>query len=98
MLVLDDLKHECLDLWKDLLVLVAMTLWALLGNNLYNGIGGDYSYPFNWFFVIQDPFYILPPETAKMIMPFAAPLAFFVVELAVDGVWKWRKKVSGRRY
>jgi len=97
-LVLDDLKHEWRDLWKDLLVLVAMTLWALLGNNLYNGIGGDYSYPFNWFFVIQDPFYILPPETAKMIMPFAAPLAFFVVELIVYGVWKQGKKASGRRY
>ena len=97
-LVLDDMNHEWRDLCKDLIVLEAMTLWALLGNNLYNGISGDYSYPFNWFFVTQDPFYILPPEIAKKIMPFAAPLAFFVVELVLYGVWKQWKKASGRRY
>ena len=79
---------------KDLAVVAAMTLWALLGNALYTGE----VYDFNWFFVTQDPFYILPPEIAKKIMPFAAPLAFFVVELVLYGVWKQWKKASGRRY
>ena len=31
-------------------VIVAMTLWAMLGNWLYNGTSGSYDHFFNWFF------------------------------------------------
>jgi hypothetical protein len=44
--------------YRNLAVLVAMTLWALLGNYVYNGKAEDYSHFFNWFFVVRDPFYI----------------------------------------
>ena len=57
-------------------VVVAMTLWALLGNTLYNGTSGDYSHNFNWFFVLQDPFYILPKNIAPFVMPFVVVATF----------------------
>ena len=63
--------------WRELLVIVAMTLWAVLGNWLYNGTSGSYSHHFNWFFVTQDPFYMLPSTTAPYIMPFIMVLVMF---------------------
>ena len=48
-------------------LLCVMTLWALLGNTLYNGLNGRF---FNWFFVVEDPFGFLPEGIAPFIMPF----------------------------
>ncbi|MBR5124089.1 MAG: YwaF family protein [Clostridia bacterium] len=47
-------------------LLCAMTAWALLGNTLYNGLNGRF---FNWFFVVRDPFHMLPENVAPFIMP-----------------------------
>lgn len=63
--------------YRELLIIVAMTLWALLGNTLYNGTAGDYSHYFNWFFVTQDPFYLLPKDIAPIVMPFVMILVMF---------------------
>jgi hypothetical protein len=60
-----------------------MTVWALIGNLLYNGEAGEYSHFFNWFFVIRDPFYILPASIAPFIMPFVNIGLFFGVEMLV---------------
>ena len=79
-----DLKWK--DCWKELIVLICMTLWALLGNILYNGAVGEYFHNFNWFFVLQDPFYLLPKEVAPFVMPFVTPLAFFLVDLLVYAI------------
>lgn len=67
------------DSYKEPIVLAILTLWAIFGNNLYN-INGKY---FNWFFVMQDPFYILPTNIAKFIMPFVTPLAMFIAIMIV---------------
>jgi len=68
---------------KDLIVLSAMTVWALLGNTLYNGQAWGKTQFFNWFFVVRDPFYILPENIAPIIMPFLNIALFMVVESVV---------------
>ncbi len=65
----DDVNLKWKESYKELFIITIITLWALIGNTLYNGTKGDYSHFFNWFFVVQDPFYILPKDIAKYIMP-----------------------------
>ena len=69
--------------YRDLFVIIVMTAWAVFGNNLYNGISGDFSYKFNWFFVIRDPFNILPADYSRFIMPFLNILIFFIAEVLI---------------
>ena len=85
-LALGDIRLEWKDCGKDFLTLAAMTLWALLGNTLYNGTAGDYSHFFNWFFVVRDPFYLLPESVSGYVMPFVVIIVFFAAELLVHGL------------
>ncbi len=79
-LVFESEKFE-LKFWRnDLAVLVGLTLWAILGNGVYNGTSEGYDHFFNWFFVVRDPFYLLPETVAPFIMPFLNVALFFVVE------------------
>lgn len=82
-LAFGDVTLEWKNLKKDLIVLAAMMLWALLGNTLYNSTYGTYSHFFNWFFVIRDPFYLLPESIAPYLMPFVIILVFFAAEMLV---------------
>ncbi|MBQ3257970.1 MAG: YwaF family protein [Oscillospiraceae bacterium] len=63
---------------RDLTVIVCMVLWALLGNLCYNG-----ERFYNWFFVVRDPFYILPEAIAKFVMPPFNILLFFAAQMLV---------------
>ena len=56
-----------------------MTLWAMLGNAIYNSEERVY----NWFFVVQDPFYILPESVAPLIMPFIMIFIFFLADMLI---------------
>ena len=88
-LLFEDYKRE----WKkDFAVIIAMTLWALLGNTLYNGQAWGKTHFFNWFFVVQDPFYIFPERIAPMIMPFLNIILFMAVETLVYVICGKRKK------
>lgn len=69
--------------YRELPVLIAMTLWAMLGNSIYNGTSEHYSHFFNWFFVVRDPFYIFPERISPYIMPVINIAAFFAVEMVV---------------
>ncbi len=71
---------------KDLLTLVLMTLWAVLGTVLYSGEAGDYAYEFNWFFVARDPFEMFPEAWFPFFMPLLNVAVFFAAELAVYGL------------
>jgi len=71
---------------KELKVLIGMVLWALLGNHLYNGIGGNYDYRFNWFFVIKDTFGMLPENVAPFVMPFVVVAVFYMATLLLYAV------------
>lgn len=70
-------------IYQDLLVVVGMTLWALLGNYIYNADLEGYSHFFNWFFVVQDPFNLFPATIAPVIMPFLNVFLFSVVEVMI---------------
>ena len=67
--------------YRDLLVIVCMTVWALLGNYAYNGASEGYSHFFNWFFVVRDPFYAIPEAIAPFVMPILNIALFFAVEM-----------------
>ncbi len=80
----------CWKNWKkELLTVAGMTLWALLGNTLYNGLDGRF---FNWFFVVRDPFYILPKDLAPYVMPFLVTAVFFGVEMLIYLLVNGRRK------
>ena len=88
-LLFEENKRE----WKkDFTVIIAMTAWALIGNTLYNGQAWGKTQFFNWFFVVRDPFYILPQSIAPIIMPFLNIAVFMVVEAIVYFVCCDRKK------
>ena len=87
-LLFDENKRK----WKkDLAVIGAMTLWALLGNTLYNGQAWGKTQFFNWFFVVRDPFYILPDHIAPFIMPVLNIVLFMAVETVVYAMCLRRK-------
>ena len=65
---------------RDLAFLCVMTVWALLGNTLYNGLDGRF---FNWFFVVRDPFYILPEGIAPFVMPVVMTAGMFFGETLI---------------
>ena len=67
--------------YRDLTVILCMTLWALLGNYVYNGTSATYSHFFNWFFVVRDPFYAIPASVAPFVMPLLNVAVFFAAEL-----------------
>lgn len=74
---------------KNLTVLAGQTGWAMLGNWLYNGEAGQYSHFFNWFFVVRDPFYILPERIAPLVMPIVNIALFFAAELMIIFVFSY---------
>ena len=66
--------------WRQhLSVTAAMTAWAMLGNGVYNSEARVY----NWFFVVRDPFGILPAAVSPLVMPVLNIVLFFSVEMAV---------------
>jgi hypothetical protein len=91
------LVYECdkIDIkkcYRDLLVIVCMTAWALLGNYAYNGESEGYSHFFNWFFVVRDPFYVIPETIAPFIMPIINIMLFFAVEMLFYlAIWKIKR-------
>ena len=68
--------------WKAALVLVGITLWAKLGNEMYE----DY----NWFFLEEDAFYIglvgngIIPKWTLMLL---TPSAIFLMVLLIYGIY-----------
>lgn len=73
--------------YRDLILLVGMTIWAFIGNTLYSGAAGDYDRDFNWFFIRQDPLDILPEAIAPYIAPFMNIVVFFVTALILYGIF-----------
>lgn len=83
MLVYEGKQLQFKKCYRELFVLAGMTLWAMLGNSIYNGTSEHYSHFFNWFFVIQDPFYIFPEKFSPYIMPVINIAAFYAAEMVV---------------
>lgn len=92
-LIYGDDRPDWKKCYKELIVIICMTLWALLGNTLYNGEVGAYSHTFNWFFVLRDPFYMLPEDIAPYVMPFVVVVVFFAADLLLYAVYFGVKKL-----
>ena len=82
-LVLESREFSWKNCRKDLVVILAMTAWAWLGNMLYNSEARVY----NWFFVVRDPFYLLPESVAPYVMPLMNITVFFLAELLLYAVF-----------
>lgn len=93
-LAYDDKKLEWKNCWKELVVIILMTLWALLGNAVYNTDTRTY----NWFFVVQDPFNILPNNIASIIMPFVMICTFFLGNVLVYLCYFSIKRITKKIY
>ena len=92
-LVYDNVKLEWKKSYKELIVIVLMTLWALLGNVIYNSDVRIY----NWFFVVRDPFYILSKEIAPCIMPFIMIVIIYFADMLVYFSYYILKKLLTNR-
>ncbi len=78
--------------YRELFVLAGMTLWAILGNSIYNGTSEHYSHFFNWFFVVRDPFYLFPETISPYIMPVVNIALFFAAEMLIYSVLYFCKR------
>lgn len=79
--------------YRDLAVVVGLTVWALLGNYTYNGTSEGYDYFFNWFFVVRDPFYIIPASISPFVMPLLNIFLFFTAEMLIHlVVWRIKRR------
>jgi hypothetical protein len=83
-LILEYDKFNIKKCYQDLGVVVIMTVWALVGNYVYNGSSEGYSHFFNWFFVVRDPFYAIPESIAPFVMPLLNIIIFFAVEIIIQ--------------
>ncbi|MBQ7336443.1 MAG: YwaF family protein [Clostridia bacterium] len=92
-LTLEDVRPEWKKCYKELIIIIAMTLWAGVGNTLYSGTAGDYSRRFNWFFLKQDPLYLLPQALAPYVMPFVMIAVIFAADLLIYAVYFGVKKL-----
>lgn len=86
-LMFDDIQISFKRCLRDLATVASMTVWAILGNLLYTGNAWGNSNNFNWFFVTQDPFYILPESIAPYIMPFLNIIVFFAADMLVYAIY-----------
>ena len=73
-------KPDIRNIWKSGVLLVGITLWAKLGNILFEH---------NWFFLEEDAFYIglvANNIIPKWVLMIANPIVFFLAVLAVYGI------------
>ncbi len=80
----NDLDLSFKNLKKDLIVIICLVLWAMIGNAFYSGTITEecgcvegctelikvYDHDFNWFFVKHDALYIIPDEIDIYFAPF----------------------------
>lgn len=78
---------------RDFAVTVCMTVWALLGNSVYNGTSEGYSHFFNWFFVVRDPFYVIPESISPIVMPFLNIALFSAAEAVARMIIRRFKRI-----
>ena len=87
-LVYDSDEIKVANAKRDSGAVLVMTLWAVLGNYVYNGTSEGYSHFFNWFFVVRDPFYVIPERLSPFVMPFLNVVLFVAVEMVICfAVW-----------
>ena len=93
-LIYDDKRLRWKNCYKELIIISIITVWALVGNMIYNSESRTY----NWLFVVQDPFYILPKNIAPFLMPFIIVMTLFTADMIIHLLYfisyKLIKKIS----
>lgn len=89
-LAYDDIKLDIKKSYKELIVIVCLVLWAMIGNYMYNS---DVRF-YNWFFVVSDPFYMLPTNIAPFVMPFIITLTIYIAVIIVYFINHLIKKIT----
>ena len=89
-LTYDDFKLDIKKSYKELIVIMCLVLWAMIGNYMYNSDVRLY----NWFFVVQDPFYMLPSHIAPFVMPFIITLTIYIAVIIVYFINHLIKKIT----
>lgn len=69
--------------YRDFVTVACMVAWALIGNCAYNGFYSGKEHFYNWFFVVRDPFYIIPESASRFVMPIFNILTFFLLEIVI---------------
>lgn len=85
-------KMDIKKIYRDVAVIVGMTIWALIGSYCYTATTDGYSYFFNWFFVLRDPFNMFPKELSAVLMPVLNITLFSLVELIFHIIFKLIKR------
>ena len=93
----DEEKLEWKSFWRDVLVIVGMTAWAILGNLFYTGSAGKYANDFNWFFVTMDPFRMMNERVAPIVMPYVNIAVFLAAEAMFYGLCHVIRSIQRRR-
>ena len=96
-LALDDVKLEWKKCYRELVVLIILAVWAIVGNTLYTGNLGSYAYDFNWFFVKRDPFGMLDQSISQYLMPFVTAASFFAMDLIIYAICFGIKKLNKKK-
>ncbi len=96
-LVFGDIKLEWKKCYKDLLGLVGLAVFALIGNYAYSGqiVDGE-PRNFNWFSMVSDPFGALPENIAPYLSPFIIVFCMFGMIMCIYGVYFLVKLIAAK--
>lgn len=93
-LAFDDIKLKWKNIYKELLMIIALVIWSLIGNYLYQGAVDNYL--FNWFFTVQDPFGMFDLNISSIIMPFVMTFVIFIVVVLIYLMYFFIKKIANK--
>ena len=76
-----DVRLKWKQIYRELYVIVLLVVWSVLGNIAYAGVEDGRT--FNWFFVRNDPFGILPEQISAYIMPLVMTAVIFAMVMLI---------------
>ncbi len=85
-LLFGDAKPTWRTSYKDLGVISANILLAVIANHLYSGVENGRS--FNWCFIVSDPLCIIPDSVAPYVMPFIIIAIFFAIDMLIYLIYR----------
>ena len=93
-LAFGEVKLEWKKSYKELILLLVMVVWALLGSSAYSGEWPDHYISYNWFFVKMDPFGILPANIAPYLAPIITVSTVFLANMLIYAIYFGIKKLN----
>ena len=88
-IIYDDNDMNWKHIYKDLIIIIIIVLWALIGNYAYTN---ETTFR-NWFFVVQDPFGAIPLNISRYIMPFIITFFMLLADIIIRFIYFCLKKI-----